>query len=132
MAFGAVGGVAFIVDIGVYNLLRAGVLEDKPIGAKVVSVAVATVVAWIGNRYLTFRRTRGRAPAREAVLFGAMNVAGLAISAACLFTSHYVFGYTSQLADNIAGNGIGLVLGTAFRYFAYRHIVFKQESRHVE
>lgn len=123
--FGLVGGLAFIVDIGVYNLLRATILDDKPIGAKVLSVAVATLVAWIGNRQLTFRRERSRPAMREAFLFGVMNVLGLAIAAGCLFVSHYVLGFTSQLADNIAGNGVGLVLGMIFRFLAYRYIVFR-------
>ncbi|RUR03198.1 GtrA family protein [Labedella endophytica] len=123
--FGGVGAIAFVVDLGVYNVLRATVLEGSPIWSKVASVAVATVVAWIGNRLLTFRATRGGNVAREAFLFAVMNVGGLLIAAACLFVSHYVLGFTSQLADNIAGNGVGLVLGTAFRYIGYRYIVFR-------
>jgi putative flippase GtrA len=123
--FGGVGAIAFVVDVGVYNLLRATVLDGSPIWSKVVSVAVATVVAWIGNRLFTFRATRGGSIAREALLFAVMNVGGLLIAAACLFVSHYVLGFTSQLADNIAGNGVGLVLGTAFRYLGYRFVVFR-------
>ena len=42
--FGAVGAIAFLVDVGTFNLLRFGLgdggpLESKPITAKVVSVA---------------------------------------------------------------------------------------------
>jgi putative flippase GtrA len=126
VSFGAVGGMAFVVDIGVYNLMRSTVLEDSPIWSKVVSVAVATVAAWLGNRYLTFRgqRARGATAWREGALFAAMNVVGLLIAAACLVVSHYVLGFTSQLADNISGNVVGLVLGTVFRFLAYRHFVF--------
>lgn len=126
VSFGAVGGLAFVVDITVYNILRATVLDGSPIWSKVVSVAVATVVAWLGNRYLTFRgeRARGATAWREGILFAAMNVVGLLIAAACLVISHYVLGFTSQLADNISGNVVGLVLGTAFRFFAYRALVF--------
>lgn len=126
VSFGAVGGLAFVVDISVYNVLRAGALEGSPIWSKVVSVAVATIVAWLGNRYLTFRgeRARGAVAWREGLLFAAMNLVGLLIAAACLVVSHYVLGFTSQLADNISGNVVGLVLGTAFRFFAYRRFVF--------
>lgn len=122
--FGAVGATAFVVDIGIYNLLRSTLLADKPIGAKVISVAVAVVVAWIGNRYWTFRGSKQRQRLREFVLFGLMNAIGLLIAAACLFVSHYVLGFDSRLADNISGNGVGLVLGTLFRYVAYKHLVF--------
>ena len=123
--FAMVGGMAFVVDIGVYNILRATILDDKPIGAKVISVAVATVASWLGNRALTFRSTRNSSVVREGMLFALMNVIGLAIAAACLYVSHYLLGFTSQLADNVAGNGIGLILGMAFRFFAYRFIVFR-------
>lgn len=125
LRFGAVGGSAFVVDIGIYNLLRLTILDDKPIGAKVISVAVATIVAWIGNRHFTFKNRGQRPMLREGLLFAAFNVVGLGISAGCLFFSHYVLGFTSTLADNIAGNVIGLGLGMIFRYCAYRFIVFR-------
>ena len=125
--FGFVGGVAFVVDAGLFNVLRFGpgeVLGHKPLTAKVVSVAVATVVAWLGNRYWTFsqRRTAGRT--REFIAFAVVNVIGMAIAVGCLAFSHYVLGLTSPLADNIAANGVGLALGTLFRYLAYRFFVF--------
>lgn len=123
-SFGAIGGLAFVVDIGAYNVLRASVLDQSPIWAKVVSVAIATLVAWLGNRYVTFRRERSDRAVREGLLFALVNIGGLLIAAACLFVSHYLFGFTSQLADNIAGNGVGLVLGTAFRFATYRWLVF--------
>lgn len=126
-AFGGVGAIAFVVDIGVYNLLRSTVLAGSPIWSKVVSVAVATIVAWVGNRTFAFRDSRRGNVVREAVLFALMNVGGLLIAASCLFVSHYLLGLTSQLADNISGNGVGLVLGTAFRYLGYRFIVFRPE-----
>ncbi|MGW2095905.1 GtrA family protein [Promicromonospora sukumoe] len=124
IAFGGVGLVAFVVDVGTYNALRATVMTDQVIWAKVVSVAVATAVAWVGHRYLTFRSTRRPAVATELVLFVLANAGGLLIAAGCLFVSHYVLGFRSTLADNIAGNGVGFALGTAFRYFAYRFLVF--------
>lgn len=127
-SFALVGLIAFVVDVGVYNLLRLTLLDDKPIGAKVISVAVATVVAWIGNRLLTFRDTRTRPVLQEAALFAAANLLGLGASALCLVVSHYVLGFTSPLADNLSGNVIGLALGTVVRYVAYRYVVFRPSS----
>lgn len=128
--FGVVGAVAFVVDTGVFNLLRAGIiggdhgLAEKPLTAKTVSVFLATIVAWAGNRWWTFRHRKTASRQREFVLFLAMNVGGLLISLACLAFSHYVLGLRSTLADNIAGNGVGLVLGTLFRFWAYKSFVF--------
>jgi putative flippase GtrA len=125
--FGSVGAVSFVVDLGLFNLLRFGPgqpLHDKPITAKIISVAVATLVAWIGNRHWTFsdRRTKNRP--RELVGFLVINVGGMLIAIGCLWVSHYVLGFTSALADNIAANVVGLGLGTVFRYVAYRRFVF--------
>jgi putative flippase GtrA len=128
--FGVVGAVAFVVDAGLFNLLRFGpgeVLGDKPLTAKVVSVSVATCVAWYGNRQWTFRRRRTAAPVRELLQFAVINAIGLAIGLVCLGTSHYVLGLRSPLADNISANGVGLVLSTLFRFWAYRRFVFTVE-----
>lgn len=129
--FGSVGLVAFVVDVGLFNLLRfgpGGLLADQPLTAKVASVSVAVLVAWMGNRYWTFasRRSTGGAGAHgaELVRFVVVNLIGMGIAVACLAVSHYLLGFTSALADNIAANGVGLVLGTLFRYLAYRHWVF--------
>jgi len=124
VTFGGVGLVAFVVDFTIYNVLLLGPLHHHTITAKVVSVTVATIVAWLGNRYLTFRAHRTRAVWREGVMFAISNLLGLGIATLCLFVSHYVLGLVSPLADNIAANGVGLVLGTTFRYFSYRFLVF--------
>ena len=127
--FGAVGLIGVVVDVGIFNLLRfdplgADTALNGPLGAKVVSVSVAVVVTWFGNRYWTFRENRRPDIIREFAEFSAIAVGGLAISLVCLFVSHYVLGFQSILADNIATNVIGLTLSTVFRFFAYRHWVF--------
>jgi putative flippase GtrA len=130
--FGAVGALAFVVDVGVFNLLRfglgdGGVLETKPLSAKVVSAATATLVAWLGNRLWTFRHRRRASAGHELALFVAFNVAGMAIALSCLGVSHYLLDLTSPRDDNVSANGVGLVLGTLFRFWAYRTFVFRGE-----
>jgi putative flippase GtrA len=130
--FGSVGLLAYVIDIGVFNLLRFGpgeLLGHKPLTAKVLSVAAATLVAWLGNRYWTFSRQRTRRRSRELGMFVLVNAGGMAIAVGCLAVSHYVLDLTSPLADNISANGVGLVLGTAFRYVMYRRFVFTGSSR---
>lgn len=130
--FGVVGLVALVVDVGLFNLLRfaggEGPMYDKPLTAKVVSVSVATTVAYFGNRYWTFRH-RGRTSfGREYLLFFVLNGVGLAISVGCLWFSHYALGFTSPVADNISANVIGLGLGTLFRFWSYRRWVFPADA----
>ncbi len=130
--FGIVGLGALVVDVGLFNLLRfaggQGPMYDKPLTAKVVSVSVATTVAYFGNRYWTFRE-RGRTSfGREYALFFVLNAVGLGISVGCLWFSHYALGFTSGIADNISANVIGLGLGTLFRFWSYRRWVFPEDA----
>ncbi len=134
LKFGVVGAVAFVVDTGLFNLLlhvgESPVLQEKPLTAKVVSVSVATLVAWLGNRYWTFRRRRRSAVPRELVLFAVVNVGGLLLALVPLGVSRYVLGLDSPLADNIAANVVGLALGTVFRFVMYRTYVFNEGVAH--
>jgi putative flippase GtrA len=133
--FGSVGALAYVVDLGLFNLLSFGpgeVLGHKPLTAKVVSVAVATLVSWLGNRYWTFSARRTEARGRELTAFVVVNVGGMLIAVGCLAFSTYVLGLTSPLAKNVSANVVGLALGTAFRYLAYRHLVFTGSAEPVE
>ena len=129
--FGVVGLVSLVVDVGLFNLLCYGIsspVQGKVLTAKVISVCVATTVAYFGNRYWTFRH-RGRTSFhREYLLFFVLNGVGLAISVGCLWFSHYALGFTSALADNISANVIGLGLGTLFRFWSYRRWVFPDDA----
>jgi len=126
LKFGLVGAVAFVIDVGGYNFLVYGPVEgmhDKPITAKVLSAAVATLVAWVGNRLWTFRHRRNRQATHELALFVLFNVIAMVISATCLGISRYVFDLNTQLADNVT-NLFGIGLGTIFRFWSYRKFVF--------
>ena len=126
--FGVVGAVGFVVDVGLFNLLSyvgtEPLLADRPLTAKVVSTILATVVAWLGNRYWTFRHTRRAEVGREFALYAVICVIGLGISLAVLWVSHYLLGFTSALADNVAANVIGLGAAMVFRFWASQRFVF--------
>ena len=129
LKFGVVGVVCFGIDVGVFNLLRAGIFGHDhfftgPIGAKIVSAIVSTIAAWLANRFWTFRDRRRSDIGWEFLEFGIVAAIGIGIGVACLAVSHYLLGFTSLLADNISGNVIGLILGTAFRFLMYRYVVF--------
>jgi len=127
--FALVGGVGFVIDLGLFNLLRLTVLSpsevhEGPIIAKVVSTAVAIAANWIGNRYWTFGPHRRSDSALEAFEFLVVSLAGMGVGLLCLWVSHYALGLTSLLADNISSNVIGLALGSVLRFALYRHWVY--------
>ena len=137
LKFGLVGAVAFVIDLGGYNLLvfgphllgivgegnTSGVLSEKPLTARIISASLATLVAWLGNRLWTFRHRRNRQAGHELALFVFFNVVAMVIAVVCLGFSRYVLDLHSQLADNIT-NVVGIGLGTLFRFWAYRRFVF--------
>lgn len=125
--FGTVGAMAYVIDVGVFNLLRAETMSPiahKPITAKIISSVLATLVAYLGNRYWAFRHREVGSHAQSLSLFFGFNVIGMVIAALCLAFTHYALGLTSTTADNISANIIGTGLGTLFRFWAYRRYIF--------
>lgn len=122
--FGTIGALAFVVDVGTFNLLRQ-VVDLGPLTSKTLAVVLATTVAFVGNRSWTFgERGAGRSVRAAYVLFFAANGVALLISLACLGFSTYVLGLDSVLAENVSSNVVGLGLGTLFRFWAYARWVF--------
>lgn len=120
--FGTVGLISFAVDLAVFNLVLHA--TGKPLTAKVISTLISATNAFLLNRAWSFKHRERTSMRREYGLFFVLNVVGLSIALACLAVSHYVLGFESKLADNIAANGVGLVLGTAFRFWSYRRFVW--------
>lgn len=127
--FGIVGAVAFVIDFGGFNLLyyTTGWLDGHISTAKIISGAVSTAVAWVGNRMWTFRHRRNRPAHHEAMLFFAVNGVGLAIATGWLALTHYAFHADTRLAVNI-NTIFGIGLATLFRFWAYRQFVFAGEE----
>src|SRR3954452_2960602 len=123
--FGAVGAIAFVVNVGLFNLLSAGPLDGHEKLSLTIASGVSIVVAWLGSRYWTFRH-REQASRAPFLTFVLMNIIGAGIAVVCLAVSHDLLGFHSRLADNISGNVIGVGLGTLFRFWAYRTFVFTE------
>jgi putative flippase GtrA len=130
--FALVGGTTWIIDTAVFLLLKSTVLEPKPVTAKVIAVVLATVVSYLLNRDWSFRTRGGRDRHHEAVLYLLISGIGVAVYSAPLFISRYVLelrepmvsGLTVSVADFVSGQIIGVLLGMAFRWWAFRKIVF--------
>lgn len=131
--FGAVGAISFVVDFVAFNVALAKGVE--PLAAKTLSTVVAATVAFVGNRFWTWRHRERSGLAREYALYFFFNAVGLAIGLACLAASHYGLGglwpgpFQSKIADNISANIVGTALGTLFRFWSYRRFVFTSPSQ---
>lgn len=122
--FSAVGAVNLLLDVAVFNLLRVALLPHKPLTAKAVSTAVAAVSSYFMNRHWTWRDRQQTGLHRELPLFIVLSAVGLGLTEACLAVSHYLLGFHSVFADNIAANVVGLAVGMAWRFWSFRRWVF--------
>lgn len=120
--FGSVGAVAYVVQLVVTNLLWAS--GTQVMAGQVIGTMCAIAVAFIGNRFWTFADRARTGYGRETFLFLVMNGVGMLIQLGCQAFSLYVLGLDGPLAQNIAGNVVGVALGTLFRFFSYRTWVF--------
>jgi putative flippase GtrA len=127
--FGTVGGVAFLVDLLIFNVLISGA-GTPPLIAKTVSTVIAASLAFVGNRFWTWRHRERSGLRREYLLYFFFNAVGLGIGLACLGISHYGLGslwprvFQTTLADNLSGQFVGTAAGTLFRFWSYRRFVF--------
>ncbi|HEY2193757.1 MAG TPA: GtrA family protein [Actinomycetospora sp.] len=130
--FAIVGAGTFVVDTGVFVLLKTTVLEPKPVTAKILAVLVATLVGYLANREWSFRARGGLARRREATLYFVVSGIALLVNAAPLGVSRYVLhlaepyvsGLTEQVADLVSAQIVGTLLAMAFRWWAFRRWVF--------
>jgi putative flippase GtrA len=129
--FGIVGGITYVIDTALFKAaLEAGV---PPLVGKTGAAVVAGTLAFTGNRLWTWRHRPYSGLRREYTLYVVFSTIGLGIGLACLALSHYGLGsvwpvFRSQNADLVSASVIGMALGTMFRFWAYRQIVFRSRN----
>ncbi|GLZ39706.1 GtrA family protein [Actinokineospora sp. NBRC 105648] len=132
LKFGAVGSIAYVVDNGIWYLLKLTVLEPKPVMAKVIGVIVATIVSYVLNREWSFHTRGGRERHHEAALFFAISGVSVFFYTAPLMLSRYVFDLetphvtvlTQEIADFAFGSIVGTLIAMLFRWWAFKKWVF--------
>jgi putative flippase GtrA len=124
--FGAVGGVAFVIDNGLTYYLMHGPMTDSEAKARFVGASVATIFSWIANRLWTFRHRRQANVLREFLMFILINGIGIGISTGFTALAKYGLGVTDKNLLFSAGV-VGILVATVVRFFAYRFLVFNQE-----
>lgn len=134
--FTVVGGICFVITIGLWWLLKLTVLTSKPVTAQAIAIIVATIVSYTLSREWSFRTRGGRERHHEAALFFVISAVAVGLNLLPTFCSRYLLHLqtpyvsmlTQEAADFFFGAIIGTLLGTVFRFWAFRRFVFPEEG----
>ena len=122
IAFGVIGAGNTLL----YMAITWAALPIGAVKASVIATVVTTTLAYIANRYWTYRNHTRTALRREYLLFFGFNLVGMVIQSGAVAIGKYGFGLTEE-NDRFAFMGvtvIGIVIATVFRFWAYRTFVF--------
>ncbi|MCW2818854.1 MAG: GtrA-like protein [Marmoricola sp.] len=133
--FLTVGGIATLVSFVFFNGLvhgyfgGPGPMHDDPLVAFVIANTIGMVVSYRGSRSWAFRNREAVGAAGGRVRFFVINIVSMVIPLGCLSFSRYVLGLSDPVADNVAANVVGLVLGTLARFWALKQFIFLTPER---
>src|SRR4051812_38459589 len=122
IAFGMIGAANAVLYLAItYVALPIGAVK-----ASVIATVVTTTLAYLANRYWTYRHHTRSALRREYTLFFGFNLVGMVIQSGAVAIGKYGFGLT-ETDDAILFMGVtvlGIGIATIFRFWAYRTFVF--------
>jgi putative flippase GtrA len=120
--FGIIGVIGLAITNLGYALMHShGV---GPVTSTTIATIIATAVAYVGNRYWSFRHRERTSVPREGTIFFVLNGIGLLIQDAAVAFNAYVLGLEHhKLAEFLALN-IGIAIATVFRFWSYRRFVW--------
>ena len=124
-AFGAVGAVGLVVDVGLFNLF----FDWGQVIAKAISTTAAVIVTFVGNRHLSFSHRARTGLAREASYFFVINLIALGFSLAVIAFFSYPLHFKHHLVVMNLVNLGTICVGTLFRFWAYKRFVFLHPDR---
>jgi putative flippase GtrA len=119
-AFGLVGALSFVIDLGLFALLQ----KHGALKANCVSTIVSTAFAYVGNRHLSFSHRARTSLGRETAFFFAINFIALIFSELVIALFVYGFGYDHASRTVLVVKIVTIGLGTVFRFWAYKRFVF--------
>ncbi len=141
-AFGVIGIIALVIELGLYNWLAVhwephvglGHAADQPrnyswLKAKAVAATVAMVFAYFGNKYLSFSHRARTSVGRETAFFFIIILIALIFGEAMIALFSYPL---NQIDNHVVMNLVNLAtigIGTVFRFWAYKRFVFLHPDR---
>ena len=128
--FGVIGITGVVITNGGVALLHNH-FGVGPITATTVATIVATIFAYVGNRYWSFRHRERTGVGREGLIFFVLNGIGLLIQDAVVGFNYYILALRSKPAEFVALN-LGIAVATVFRFWSYRKWVWRAPSPEAE
>jgi putative flippase GtrA len=121
-AFGLVGAIAFVVQLGLFHYLTSR--HVGPLTSNAIAMFAATVFAYVGNRKYSFSHRARIGLARETGAFFGINAVAFVFSEILVWLFAYPLGYPKHglVLDFVLVMSIGV--GTLFRFWAYKQFVF--------
>ena len=104
-AFGVVGALCFVLDIGLFQLLYAGVGLGA-VTAKALSTLVSMTAAYLGHRYWSFSHRDQAGARRQYPVFMVINGVTLVIGLAVLAVVRYPLGQENASASPGCGHSM--------------------------
>ncbi len=120
--FGIVGIVGVFVNLAISDWMHYAVGVGAT-AAAIVGAVVTTITSYLANRYWSFKHRARTGLGRETLIFAVLNGVGIVIQAGTVWALIHGFGLSGKLLYTFA-NGLGIVLGTIFRWWSYRKWVF--------
>ncbi len=121
--FGIIGVIGLAITNVGYALLHSNGVG--PVTSTTIATIIATAVAYIGNRYWSFRHRERTSVPREGLTFFVLNGIGLLIQDAVVaFNAYALHNEHHKLAEFIALN-TGIAIATVFRFWSYRRFVWR-------
>ena len=127
-AFGVVGMVCFLVDLGLFQVLYA-YADAGAVTAKLIASLVSMTLAFLGHRFWSFARRARTGLRREYSLFALVNGATLLLSLGIVAFVRYPLGQESAVVLQGA-NVVAIAVGTLVRFVVYRRWVFPDRTDH--
>ena len=122
LAFGVIGAA----NTALYLAITYVTMPIGAVKATVIATVVTTTLAYVANRYWTYRHHTRSALRREYTLFFGFNLVGMIIQSGAVGAAKYGF-HLNESDHKLPLMAITLVaagVATVFRFWAYRTFVF--------
>jgi putative flippase GtrA len=134
LRFMAVGLISTGSAVVLYNLLAYGIVPTPLDGHRTTSYYLANgvgmVISYEMSRRWTFRHHTVENAGLGFISYAVINILSFTIPVGCMWLTRHVFGWTSPLADNLAGNVVGQLVAQVVRFFLFKRFVFQRPIRY--